>query len=107
MKLLGLLWRRYSLFCMLALTSLPLMLLGWQGRNTIYSGYDLDPVKEPGLALVFEGIHGGIFASTASASASLPSARSFPASARMALCSRVRRYQRFCMPLMAASMSET
>ena len=61
MKLLGLLWRRYSLFCMLALTSLPLMLLGWQGRNTIYSGYDLDPVKEPGLALVFEGIHDGIY----------------------------------------------
>ena len=61
MKFIGLLWRRYTLFCMLALTSLPLVLLGWRGRETVYSEYDFDPVKEPGLALVFEGIHDGIY----------------------------------------------
>ncbi len=47
--------------CILALTSLPLLLLGWTGRKTVYGEYEFDPVKEPGLALVFEGIHDGIY----------------------------------------------
>ena len=61
MKFIGLLWRRYTLFCMLLLTSLPLILLGWRCRETLYKEYDLDPVREPVLALVLEGIHDGIY----------------------------------------------
>ena len=61
MKLILLLWRRYTLLCILALTSLPLMLLGWRCRDTVYGEYDLDPLREPALSLVFEGVHDGIY----------------------------------------------
>ena len=47
--------------CILALTSLPLILLGWRCRDTVYGEYDLDPLKEPILSLVFEGVHDGIY----------------------------------------------
>ena len=61
MKHILLLWRRYTLLCILALTSLPLILLGWRCRDTVYGEYDLDPLKEPILSLVFEGVHDGIY----------------------------------------------
>ena len=45
----------------MVLTSLPLMILGYAGRSGIYSEYEFSPLKEPGLALVMEGIHDGVF----------------------------------------------
>ena len=53
------LWKKYTLLCVLALTGLPLTILGWTGRNGLYSGYEITPLTEPGLALVLEGIHEG------------------------------------------------
>ena len=47
--------------CILALTSLPLMLIGWTCRDTLYAEYEFSPLKEPGLALVLEGIHDGVY----------------------------------------------
>jgi lysophospholipase L1-like esterase len=37
------------------------MLIGWSGRKTLYSEYELNPLRQPGLTLVFEGIHDGVF----------------------------------------------
>jgi hypothetical protein len=37
------------------------MLLGWRCRDTVYGEYDLDPLREPALSLVFEGVHDGIY----------------------------------------------
>ena len=61
MSFLKLLWKRFTLLCILALTALPLMLIGWSGRKTLYSEYELNPLRQPGLTLVFEGIHDGVF----------------------------------------------
>ena len=47
--------------CILALTSLPLMLIGWACRDTLYAEYEFSPLKEPGLALVLEGVHDGVY----------------------------------------------
>ena len=47
--------------CILALTSLPLMLIGWAWRDTLYAEYEFSPLKEPGLALVLEGVHDGVY----------------------------------------------
>jgi hypothetical protein len=54
-------WRRYTLLCVLVITALPLMIMGWAGRNSLYSQYELAPLKEPGLALVMRGIHDGVY----------------------------------------------
>ena len=61
MRFLQMLWRRYTLLCVLVLTSLPLMIIGWTGRNSLYSEYEFSPVTEPGLALVMEGIRDGVY----------------------------------------------
>ena len=61
MRFLQMIWRRYTLLCVLAITSLPLMIIGWTGRSGLYSKYEFDPVKEPGLTLVMEGIHDGVY----------------------------------------------
>lgn len=37
------------------------MIIGWSGRKTIYSEYVLDPLRQPGLTLVFEGLHDGVY----------------------------------------------
>ena len=55
------LWRRFTLLCVLVLTSLPLIIIGWTGRNGLYSEYEFTPLTEPGLALVMEGIHDGVY----------------------------------------------
>lgn len=55
------LWRRYTLLCTLVITSLPLIIIGWAGRSGLYSEYEFTPLTEPGLALVMEGIHDGVF----------------------------------------------
>ena len=54
------LWKKYTLLCILALTSLPLTILGWTGRSGLYSGYEFTPLTQPGLTLVMEGIHDGV-----------------------------------------------
>ncbi len=61
MRFIQMLWRRYTLLCVLALTSLPLMIIGWTGRESLYSEYEFSPLTEPGLALVMEGIHDGVY----------------------------------------------
>ena len=61
MRFLKLIWRKYTLLCILILTSLPITLLGWAGKNTIYSGYEYKPAEKPLLALVLEGIHDGVY----------------------------------------------
>ena len=61
MRFLQMLWRRYTLLCVLVITSLPLMIIGWTGRNSLYSEYEFSPVTEPGLALVMEGIRDGVY----------------------------------------------
>lgn len=61
MRLLQMIWRRYTLLCVLVITALPLMIMGWAGRNSLYSQYELAPLKEPGLALVMRGIHDGVY----------------------------------------------
>ena len=61
MRLLQMIWRRYTLLCVLVITALPLMIIGWAGRNSLYSQYELAPLKEPGLALVRRGIHDGVY----------------------------------------------
>lgn len=61
MRFIKLLWKRFTLLCILALTALPLMIIGWSGRKTIYSEYVLDPLRQPGLTLVFEGLHDGVY----------------------------------------------
>lgn len=61
MRFLRLLWRRFTLLCILVLTALPLTILGWTGRNSLYSEYEFAPMKEPGLYLVFRGIHDGVY----------------------------------------------
>ena len=55
------LWKKYTLLCVLALTGLPLTILGWTGRNGLYSGYEFTPLSQPGLTLVMEGIHEGVY----------------------------------------------
>ena len=55
------LWKKYTLLCVLALTGLPLTILGWTGRNGMYSGYEFTPLSQPGLTLVMEGIHEGVY----------------------------------------------
>ena len=55
------LWRRYTLLCVLVLTSLPLIITGWTGRNGLYSEYEFSPLTEPALALVMEGIRDGVY----------------------------------------------
>ena len=47
MRFLQMLWRRYTLLCVLVITSLPLMIIGWTGRNSLYSEYEFSPVTEP------------------------------------------------------------
>ena len=61
MRFLHMLWRRYTLLCTLVITSLPLIIIGWTGRSGLYSEYEFTPLTEPGLALVMEGIHDGVF----------------------------------------------
>lgn len=61
MRFLQMLWRRYTLLCVLVLTSLPLMITGWTGRNALYSEYEFSPLTEPALALVMEGIRDGVY----------------------------------------------
>ena len=61
MRFLQMLWRRFTLLCVLVLTSLPLIIIGWTGRNGLYSEYEFTPLTEPGLALVMEGIHDGVY----------------------------------------------
>ena len=61
MRFFRLLWRRFTLLCILALSGIPLTILGWTGRSSLYGDYELNPLTEPGLALVFEGIHDGIY----------------------------------------------
>lgn len=61
MSFLKLLWKRFTLLCILALTALPLMIIGWTGRKTLYSEYELNPLRQPGLTLVFQGIHDGVY----------------------------------------------
>ena len=61
MRFLHLLWKKYTLLCILVLTGLPLTILGWTGRNGLYSGFKLSPLTEPGLKLVMEGIHEGVY----------------------------------------------
>lgn len=61
MRFLQMLWRRYTLLCTLVITSLPLIITGWAGRSGLYSEYEFTPLTEPGLALVMEGIHDGVF----------------------------------------------
>ena len=61
MRFLQMLWRRYTLLCTLVITSLPLIIIGWAGRSGLYSEYEFTPLTEPGLALVMEGIHDGVF----------------------------------------------
>ena len=61
MKFLQMLWRRYTLLCVLIITSLPLMIIGWTGRSGLYSEYELTPLTKPALALVMEGIHDGVY----------------------------------------------
>ena len=61
MRFLHLLWKKYTLLCVLALTGLPLTILGWTGRNGMYSGYEFTPLSQPGLTLVMEGIHEGVY----------------------------------------------
>ena len=61
MRFLHMLWKKYTLLCVLALTGLPLTILGWTGRNGMYSGYEFTPLSQPGLTLVMEGIHEGVY----------------------------------------------
>lgn len=61
MRFLQMIWRRYTLFCVLAITALPLMIMGWTGRNGLYSQYEFTPLSEPGLTLVMRGIHDGVY----------------------------------------------
>ena len=61
MRFLKRFWNKYTLFCILILTSIPLTLLGWAGRNTIYSEFAYTPSEEPLLALFFQGIHDDIY----------------------------------------------
>ena len=61
MRFLQMLWKKYTLLCILALTSLPLTILGWTGRSGLYSGYEFTPLTQPGLTLVMEGIHDGVY----------------------------------------------
>ena len=61
MRFLQLLWRRYTLLCILVLTSLPLTVIGWIGNDTVYKEYALDPAREPGLSLALAGVHDGIY----------------------------------------------
>ena len=61
MRFLHMLWKKYTLLCVLALTGLPLSILGWTGRNGLYSGYEFTPLSQPGLTLVMEGIHEGVY----------------------------------------------
>ncbi len=61
MGFLKLFWRRYTLLSILLLTMIPLTILGWSGRKTIYSEFAFSPLREPGLKLVLEGIHEGVY----------------------------------------------
>ncbi len=61
MRFLHLLWKKYTLLCILTLTGLPLTILGWTGRNGLYKDLALTPLTQPGLTLVMEGIHEGIY----------------------------------------------
>ena len=61
MRLLQFIWKKYTLLCVLILTGLPLTILGWTGRKGLYSGYEFTPLTEPGLTLVMEGIHEGVY----------------------------------------------
>lgn len=61
MKLLQMIWRRYTLLCILAITALPLMITGWAGRKGLYSEYSFDPLTQPGLTPVMAGIRDGIY----------------------------------------------
>ena len=61
MRFLHLLWKKYTLLCILTLTGLPLTILGWAGRNGLYKDLAFTPLTQPGLTLVMEGIHEGIY----------------------------------------------
>lgn len=61
MRILQKIWKKYTLLCALILTGLPLTILGWTGKNGLYSGFELTPLTEPGLTLVMEGIHEGVY----------------------------------------------
>ena len=61
MRLLQLIWKKYTLLCVLILTGLPLTILGWTQRKGLYGGYAFTPLTEPGLTLVMEGIHEGVY----------------------------------------------
>ena len=61
MRFLHLLWKKYTLLCILTLTGLPLTILGWTGRNGLYKDLAFTPLTQPGLTLVMEGIHEGIY----------------------------------------------
>ena len=61
MGFLKLFWRRYTLFSILVLTMIPLTMLGWSGRKTVYGEFAFSPLREPGLKLVLQGIHEGVY----------------------------------------------
>ena len=54
------LWRRYTLLYTLVLPR-SRSVIGWAGRSGLYSEYESPSLTGPGLALVMEGIHDGVF----------------------------------------------
>ena len=40
---------------------IPLTILGWSGRKTVYGEFAFSPLREPGLKLVLQGIHEGVY----------------------------------------------
>ena len=61
MRFLQLLWKKYTLLCILVITGLPLTILGLTGRNGLYSEFEYDPLTQPVLTLVMEGIHDEVY----------------------------------------------
>ena len=61
MRFLQLLWKKYTLLCILVITELPLTILGLTGRNGLYSEFEYDPLTQPVLTLVMEGIHDEVY----------------------------------------------
>ena len=61
MNLIRHLWNKVPLIIILVVSSLLISALGWIGRSSLYSDYTLRPQAEPGLSLVLQGIHDGIY----------------------------------------------
>lgn len=53
--------KRYHFLFAIAASTLFLSLLGYAGKNSVYADYSIDLLKEPQLAVVFEGIKDGNF----------------------------------------------